>query len=216
MNKERTLLFFLSTLLVFIFPLRVYPLTVEELVSQLDKEYSTFQDIQMEFTQRISSDVFESKRQFEGEIYIKNPDKFRIESPQQTIVANGEYIWVYSRENKQVTKRRFDPANGILLPYRYLSSFKDDYIARLDKDEQIKKRWCYKLVLTPKEENSFVSKMILWVDKEALLTLKLKYWDLNNNEITLLFKNIKIDPNIDVSKFTFEIPAGVELLDLSR
>lgn len=216
MNKKRPLLFFLSILFAITFPPRTYPLTVEDLVTQLNEKYSAFEDVKMEFTQSIVSDIFESKRQFQGQIYIKNPDKFRIETPHQTIVANGDYIWVYSEENKQVTKNRYDPASGILLPYRYLNSFKDDYQAKLDKDEEVKKRLCHKLVLTPKEENSFITKMTLWVDEETLLTLKLKYWDLNNNEVTFLFKNIKIDSKIDDSEFFFKTPQGVELLDLTE
>ncbi|MCJ7507996.1 MAG: outer membrane lipoprotein carrier protein LolA [candidate division Zixibacteria bacterium] len=216
MSKKKPLLFFLSIFLVSAFSPRAYPLTVEDLIDQLNNKYSSFEDVRMEFTQSISSDVFENKRHFEGQIYIKNPDKFRIETPQQTIIANGEYIWVYSEENKQVTKNRYDPSSGILLPYRYLNSFKDDYKARMDKEELIRKRWCYKLVLTPKDENSFVTKMIIWVDKETLLTLKLEYWDLNDNEVTFLFKNIRIDSKIDDSEFVFKIPPGIELLDLSE
>jgi len=217
LNKVRPLLFFLSILFfILLFTPKLFPLTIEDLTDQLNRKYSSFEDIKMEFTQSISSDVFESKREFKGKIYIKNPDKFRIETPHQTIVTNGQYIWVYSEENKQVTKNNFNSTGGILLPYRYLSSFKDDYKAKLDKDEQIKKRGCYKLILTPKDENSFIAKMMVWVDKESLLTLKLRYWDLNDNEVTFLFKNIKINSKIDDSKFVFKIPFGVELLDLSQ
>jgi chaperone LolA len=216
LNKKRLLLFFLSIFLAGAFWPKAYPLRVEDLVDQLDEKYSSFEDIKMEFTQSISSNVFESKRHFQGQIYVKNPDKFRIETPQQTIVANGEYIWVYSEENKQVTKNRYDPSSGILLPYRYLNSFKDDYKARTDKEELVRKRWCHKLILTPKDENSFVTKMIIWVDKETLLTLKLEYWDLNDNEVAFFFKNIRIDSKIDDSEFIFKIPPGIELLDLSE
>ena len=102
------------------------------------------------------------------------------------------------------------------MPYRYLSSFKHDYKAKLNKDEKVNKRWCYKLILIPKDENSYISKMVVWVDKESLLTSKLKYWDLNDNEVAFIFKNIKINSRIENSKFIFEIPVGVELLDLSE
>jgi outer membrane lipoprotein carrier protein len=194
----------------------VFCVKVEDLVDQLNTKYSSFEDIKMDFTQSISSSVFENKREFKGKLYIKNPDKFRVETPLQSIVTNGQSIWVYSEENKQVTKNRLDPKGGILLPYRYLSSFRDEYKARLDQDEQIKDNLCYKLILTPKDENSFISKMIVWIDKDSLLTLKLRYWDLSDNEVTFLFENIKINSQIDNSKFVFEIPPGIEFLDLSR
>lgn len=216
MISRKSLLFFLPVLFAILTPAKIFSLKVEDLTDELHGRYASFKDVKMEFVESISSDVFEDKREFEGEIYLKNPDKFRITTSHQTIVTNGEYIWVYSQENKQVTKDEFDPESGILLPYRYLASFKDDYRAKLDKDEEVRKRPCHKLILTPKDENSFISKMIMWVDKESLLILKLRYWDANQNQITFLFKNIRIDSQIDDSDFVFKVPPGVELLDLSQ
>ena len=214
MNKIGTLL--LIVLLGMIAASPVLCTEVEDLVDQLNNKYSSFEDIKMDFTQSISSSVFENKRDLKGKLFIKNPDRFRIETPLQTIVTDGQYIWIYSEANKQVTKSKLDREGGVLLPYRYLSNFRDEYKARLGKDEQVRNSWCYKLMLTPEDENSFISKMIVWVNKEDSLTSKLRYWDLGDNEITFLFENIRINSQIDDSRFIFEIPPGIEFLDLSR
>ncbi len=217
MSRRKPLLFLLSMHFAVLFPLmKVFSLTVEDITEQLHEKYASFKDVKMEFVENISSDVFEDKRECQGEICLKNPDKFKITTHDQTIVTNGEHIWVYSRENRQVTEDEFDPRSGTFLPYRYLTSFKEDYEAKLGKDETVRKRSCHKLILTAKEENNFISKMIMWVDKESWLTLKLRYWDSSENEITFLFKNIRIDSQIDDSAFVFKIPPGVELLDLSK
>ena len=71
MNKKRPLIFVLSILFIILLSSQILSLNVEDLVDQLDKKYSSLKDIEMEFTQSISSDVFESKREFEGKLYIK-------------------------------------------------------------------------------------------------------------------------------------------------
>jgi outer membrane lipoprotein carrier protein len=147
-------------------------------------------------------------------MYLKNPDKFRIETDDEILVSDGELLWSYSKENEQVTKSRLDKSKNIFKPNQYLSNFRKEYEAKLTGEEKVDKIECYNLVLTPKKKDLFITRMTIWIDKKSGLAKKLKYQDSNDNQVLLLFEGIKINKGIPDSKFVFKAPPGVEELDL--
>jgi chaperone LolA len=190
--------------------------TSEELAAKVEEKYRSFKDLSMNFAKTLKSEIFENQKETKGKMYLKNPDKFRIETKEETIVTDGKFLWTYSEENEQVIKSRLDRSKNVFKPNQYLSNFRKEYKAELTGEEKIDKTECYKLVLTPKEKDSFITKMIIWIDKKSLLVKKLEYLDSNDNQITLVFDHVKIDKGIEESKFVFKAPEGVEELDLSE
>lgn len=190
--------------------------TSEKLALKVEEKYRSIKDLSMNFTKTLKSEIFETAKETKGKMYLKNPDKFRIETKGESIVTDGKFLWTYSEQNEQVIKSRLDRSKNIFKPNQYLSNFRKEYKAKLTGEEKIDKTKCYKLVLTPKKEDSFITKMIIWIDKKSLLTKKLEYKDSNDNQITLAFDKIKINKGIKDSKFVFKAPEGVEELDLTE
>jgi chaperone LolA len=190
--------------------------TSEKLALKVEKKYRSIKDLSMNFTKTLKSEIFETQKKTKGKMYLKNPDKFRIETKDETIVTDGKFLWTYSEQNEQVIKSRLDRSKNIFKPNQYLSNFRKEYKAKLTDEEKINKTECYRLVLTPKKEDSFITKTIIWIDKKSLLAKKLEYQDSNDNQITLIFDKIKINKGIKDSKFVFKAPEGVEELDLTE
>ena len=190
--------------------------TSEKLALKVEEKYKSIKDLSMNFTKTLKSEIFETQKKTKGKMYLKNPDKFRIETKDEVIVTDGKFLWTYSEQNEQVIKSRLDRSKNIFKPNQYLSNFRKEYKAKLTGEEKIDKTKCYKLVLTPKKEELFITKMIIWIDKKSLLAKKLEYQDSNDNQITLVFDHIKINKGIKDSKFVFKAPEGVEELDLTE
>jgi outer membrane lipoprotein-sorting protein len=73
------------------------------------------------------------------------------------------------------------------------SSIVNDYDHKLLGSEKIEGRDCYKIQLTPKAEAAVVwGKIIVWVDKEEYLQLKVEFYDEDDYLVnTMLGKNIR-------------------------
>ena len=188
----------------------------EKLALQVEEKYRSIKDLSMNFTKTLKSEIFEAQKKTKGKMYLKNPDKFRIETKDEIIVTDGKSLWTYSEQNEQVIKSRLDKSRNIFKPNQYLSNFRKEYDAKLTGEETIEKVKCHVLTLTPKKKGLFIARMKIWVDKKNLLAKRIKYTDINDNQITLLFDHVKTNKNIKDTKFIFKAPEGVEELDLTE
>jgi outer membrane lipoprotein carrier protein len=195
---------------------QAFSFTSDELASKIEKKYKSLKDVSMKFTQTTKSEIFSTDKEIHGKMYLKNPDKFRIDSPSQSIVTDGELLWLFSEKNKQVTIHRQKESKNIFKPNEYLYNFRADYNPELEKDEKVGKRFYHKLVLTPRKENLFITRLTLWVDQNTFLVKKLEYQDINDNWVSFLFDNIKINSNLKDSRFVYTPPKGVEVVDLTE
>jgi chaperone LolA len=188
----------------------------EKLALRVEEKYRSIKDLSMSFTKTLKSDIFETQKKAKGKMYLKNPDKFRIETKDEIIVTDGEFLWSYSEQNQQVIKSRLDKSKDIFKPNQYLSNFREEYKAELSGEEKIDKVDSFKLLLTPKEKDLFIIRMTVWIDKKDLLARKMEYTDMNDNQVILVFDHIKTDKGIHDSKFVFKAPEGVEEVDLTE
>ncbi|UCB51814.1 MAG: outer membrane lipoprotein carrier protein LolA [Candidatus Zixiibacteriota bacterium] len=188
----------------------------DELAQQVEKKYRSLKSLSVDFEKITRSEIFETESKIKGKMLLKNPDKFKIDTKDETIVCDGEFVWSYSVENQQVIKNLADRSENLFKPNQYLANFRSGYVPRLTGEEKIDRTRCYKLSLSPKEEDVFIKKMTIWVDKKKLLAKKLEYTDSNDNQVTLIFQRTKTNRKIKDSEFVFQTPPGVEELDLSE
>jgi chaperone LolA len=212
--KKLNLSFIPIVILIFYSP--AFGITSEELAQQVEKRYKSLLDLSMDFTKSIKSEIFEDQRKTKGRMYLKNPDKFRIETEDETMVTDGKSLWTYSKENEQVIKDTLGRSKKVFKPNQYLADFRSEYKPELIGEEKVDRVNCYKLKLIPKKDDLFITGMTIWIDKKTNLAKKLEYQDSNDNLVTLIFDHIKINQGIDDSKFVFKAPPGVEELDLSE
>jgi chaperone LolA len=190
--------------------------TSEQLALQVEKKYRSLATLSMDFVKITRSEIFETKSRTKGRMILKNPDKFKIQTEDETIVCDGEFVWSYSVENQQVIKNEVERSQSLFKPNEYLSNFQAEYFPQLVGEEKVDGTRCYKLSLSPKKEEVFIKKMNIWVDKKSQLARKLEYTDANENEVTLIFHHIDTNRKIKDSEFVFQTPAGVEEVDLSE
>jgi chaperone LolA len=191
-------------------------ITSEELALKIEGRYDSLKTLSVSFQELIKSQDFTTLRKFKGKMYLKNPNKFRIELPSQVVVSDGEFIWVYSKENKQVTKNRVDKSKDLFRPNDYLFNFRKNYNYELTGEQKIGDNICYKMVYTSKTEDEFFKKITVFFVKETLLAQRIEYLDQNDNYTTLSFTVIKPDVVISDSRFVFNPLPGVELVDLTE
>ncbi len=213
-RKMKTIIF--DLLLSLFFVSLSSGITSEELALKIEGKYDSLKTLSINFQEETKSQDFSTIRKLKGKMLLKNPNKFRIELPSQAVVSDGDFIWVYSKENKQVTKNRVDKSRELFRPNDYLFNFRKNYNYELTGEQKIGDKICYKMVYTSKTEDEFFKKITVFFERETLLAQRIEYLDQNDNYTTMSFKVIKPDVVLSDSKFVFNPLPGVELVDLTE
>lgn len=184
--------------------------TAHQVVEKTEAIYAKNKTFSVKFTQTVAAGDFFDDDKTSGTMLLSYPNKFRVETPEQTLTSDGDSLWTYSVENKQVTIESMIGLEDVVTPADYLFRFKEHYDLDYDSIETIAKHSCHQLSLKSKDDNQYVRSMKVFIDTESSLVRRVIYRDLNDNKITLDFSDWKLGAEIDPKNFRFGTPSGVE------
>jgi outer membrane lipoprotein carrier protein len=211
------------------------PAELKDVVSSLEKGYSTLQDVQADFSQKTIITSIGKEQRGNGEVFLKRPGsstamfRFNYNKPKQQIVSNGKQVWFYLQDNKQVIVSNvadmFKGGNAIALTYLTgLGQVSRDFNISFAK-EQRDKAGNYQIVLTPKKPSAVLSKLQLTISsaavdsflkdgtvKDIFPIVSSIVFDSGSNETRIDYSRSKVNKGIDNSRFNFKVPSGVEVI----
>jgi outer membrane lipoprotein carrier protein len=211
MRKLWTILLLLSSTLAF-GQQREY--TVKEITDKLQKKYDSLQDAAAHFSQHVKFGFSKIEQNFSGTLRMKRPNKYRIETEYQTLVTDGTTVWSYSPVNKQVLIDHFKETPDSFAPEQLLLNLPANYYATLVQQEKKGEATWIALKLVPKDDQSFIKSMKVWVEEGSWVVRKVEMLDVNDTEKSYTVQEIKINAGLSNGTFTFTAPAGTEVVDL--
>lgn len=209
--------------------------TLKEVVSALEKGYSTLQDVQADFSQRTVVAAVKREQRGNGEVLLKRPAsatamfRFNYAKPKQQIICNGKQVWFYMPENRQVmvtpVADMFKGGNAIALSYLTgLGHVSRDFAIAFAR-EQRDKNGNYQLELAPKNPSPVLAKLRLTVSadaverflkegtvRDAFPIVSSVVFDVGGNETRIDYSRTRVNKGIDNGRFSFKIPEGVEVI----
>jgi outer membrane lipoprotein carrier protein len=198
------------TLISLIVAGRVFGMTAAQVVEKTEAIYAKNKTFSVKFTQTVSAGDFFDDDKTSGSMLLSYPEKFRVSTPEQTLASDGDSLWTYSVENKQVTIEAMNKLEDVVTPADYLFRFKEHYDLDYDSTATISKHPCHQLSLKSKDDKQYVRSMKVFIDTETSLVRRVIYRDMNDNKITLDFSDWKLGAAFDPSEFRFKTPSGVE------
>ena len=148
----------------------------------------------------------------------------------QTIISDGETMWVYLPENNQVIESNLELVNQADQsdPMAFLTG-----LGNLSRDFSIS--WAmpqqdtegnYVLQMTPRQSSSLVGKLVIVVDRHAVESfqnrgnakrpwfpiLSTTVYDPNGNSTVIQFSNLRVNHGIPDTVFDFIVPEGVQVV----
>lgn len=228
-------------LLSMLFTLSLMPVSagaaeLKTVVAALEQGYQALTDLQASFAQRSIIAGIDRVQKGAGDFSLRKgaglPAMFRFNyaKPQkQEIVCNGKTVWLYIPDNKQVmqmdTEALFAGGNGIAISYLTgLGEVTRDFTITFAKEHQDKKG-DYLLELTPKKGSAGLAKLLLTISgtavdafqetgrpKEPFPVVGSTVIDAGGNRTTMEFSAVRSNRGISPSRFTFKVPAGVEVV----
>ncbi len=148
-----------------------------------------------------------------GTIYIQD-DKYRLYISDQLIISNGETVWTHIKEANEVQITEVDPYDNNT-PNKMLTSYDENYVPKLIKEEKMNGKLCYVLDLTPKEAQSYY-KVRLYISKADYMIQNSTIYDKNGTTFT--YNITEFTPNVVIhpSRFSFNADKheGITVIDM--
>jgi len=189
-------------------------LTGQEVVDRARERLGKAEAISLGFRRTLYWKMADMEEEVEGKLFFLKPDRFRLETPVQVVVTDGRTMWSYSAENEQVIVSPYHRSDDPSSPERILFEYSENYTAAYVGEEKIGKMVCDVVRLTPKEKDSNIVWMKVWVDRKKRVTVKIRFVDVNENEITYDLSKIKMNPKLSEALFRFDVPEGVDVVDM--
>lgn len=188
--------------------------SAQDVLERMKKKYDSIYDAQFRFSQKVKFEMARVEQLVSGTLLLKKENKYRVELEEQTIVTNGETVWSYSLPNNQVLIDHFKMNDRTFSPERILTGAPEDFAATVVGRETLGKSSAIILKLVPRDDQAFVRSMKIWVDDGTWMIRRVELVDANGKETQYTVSDVKINVGLQDSRFTYQIPEGVEVVDL--
>ena len=164
-----------------------------------------------EFTQTVTSPDGKKKKSSTGSFEFSRPNRFRfayLKPFEQTIVADGEQVWLYDADLNQVTKRRFSQALGAT-PAALLAggSLEEDFdLSGLPARDGLE--WAE---ARPKAKDGAFQAVRVGFRGKDLAALEIV--DSFGQNSVLRFDKFVANTPVPAEAFRFKVPAGADVIE---
>ena len=234
MYKNRLIVFTLLIAGIFVFNTLVLsreiskPKNLGDILSEMEKANTAFKTLKASIVYTRTITLLESTEISEGELSYKKPKRMYLKfyPPRNEVnVVDGKYVWVYHPSEKQVEKYEMidsrQSSQGVsFFEFGYgesVEAAKKDYtITLLDTKEDGKKRF-YILDLQPKDPKAQYSGIRLWVEEGVWLPGRIELYESQGEVVNVIeLKNIKLNKGMSDKLFVFDVPRGIEVVELFK
>jgi outer membrane lipoprotein carrier protein len=188
---------------------------VDQVVKKLQARYDATKDFTADFTQAVEAATLGKTLESSGQVFFKRPGRMRWEfvAPEkQTIVADGQTLWVHQPDHHQVLKTPFRAAFQSATPVSFLfgvgelaKDFNPSLVPSPSPD-------VIQLKLVPKQEQE-IGVLVLDVDAKTYDIVAAEVADPLGNVTRLKFSNLKRDVGLADSQFAFTAPPGTDVVE---
>lgn len=198
-------------------PGSAFALDAVAVVDAIQKQYDSTDTFQARFVQKSYLKVLGQSQKAEGFVSIKKPGKMKwdYKAPdRQILVSNDQGLWLYLPDEKQVTKMKVQSIYSSNTPALFLAG-RGKLTESFTIGEVTEERRLYVVEMIPRDKAQNLSKMVLLADKKNYQIVGSRVYDNLGNKTEMLFKDIRTNPSLEEKLFQFEVPKGVEIIDLT-
>jgi len=179
----------------------------------LQARYDRLQGLQAAFTQVTSSEFANGSTQLTGSVLLAG-NKYRVETPAQTVVTNGTTTWIYSPADSQVVVNDADAETSTITPQAFLTTSAEAYNVTSTRSATRGGTPHHVVSLSAAGSSARFKEATLWVRRSDQIITRLRATDRNGATLDLRLRDIVVDPSLDAATFSFSAPRGVEVVDL--
>jgi outer membrane lipoprotein carrier protein len=187
-------------------------------VQRVQSRYERTTRLQARFRQETRVPGFDQVQTGEGQVWILKPGMMRwdyTKPERQTIIANGETLWIYLPEDRQVIRDHINHSLGTRTPALFLAGqarLTDLFVVKGMAPQGPGEDGLLQLELSPKGEGLPYTRVFLGIDPSSYLVKLVRVIDAAGNMTAMWFSDIDTEAAVAPSLFQFHVPPGVEVM----
>lgn len=185
-------------------------------LSDVQAAYEALEGLQASFTQVVGSDFADGSTRVEGSVLLSG-NKYRVQTPDQTVVTDGDTTWIYTPADSQVVVSSADK-EGAVTPETFLTASANRYAVTASDETTRLETPHQKLTLASTDSTSRFAEATLWVRASDRVVTRMRAADRNGSTLDLRLRDIVVNPATlrSDAPFVFDPPPGVDVVDLRR
>ena len=208
---QRFIGFFLALASVFVFSM-IAQAEPTPAAAQLGKLLTNMKSLDADFQQRILDAKGSRLQEVSGHLSLARPGKFywKTENPfPQTVVSDGETLWLYDPDLEQVTVQQVDPAQSrtpAMLLSGNIDSIEERFTIKLTRESAQFKEF----LLIPTGQESLFEELRLSFVAGELASLLLS--DSLGQRTSIELFSTQLNPELPDDRFTFTVPDDIDVI----
>jgi len=179
----------------------------------LQSRYEDLTGLRAAFTQVTASEFARDSSRIDGRVLLSG-NQYRVETPSQTVVTNGETTWIYSPADSQVVVNDADADARTLTPQTFLTASAERYDVTATRSVERDGTPHHVLSLSAATDAARFETATLWVRQSDQIVTRLRATDPNGSTLDLRLQDIALPERFEGTPFTFSMPNGAEVVDL--
>ncbi len=181
----------------------------KSILDKLSEKTSAYSSIEAHFTNNFSSPVADFNESQSGKIYLQG-DAFKLELDAQTIISDGETVWIHLIDEEEVTISEEDEDEDEISPTKIFTIYEEGYKYQFVKEDSKN----YHINLFPEESGAF-TKIELYIDKLKMEISSFVMFDKQGSFYSYIINSLTTNKKFDSSFFQFDVSKypDVEVVD---
>ncbi len=185
-----------------------------DIIERVTKKTQGYKSVKFEFTFTYEDPASGDDVSEKGTLLISG-DKYVLDIEGQKVICDGETMWTYIEDAWEVQINAIEEDDESITPSKLLTTYNNDYKAKLDKEYREEGVNYQRIELKPEEGKKWVKlDVVVNADLEQIEGITIH--DKNGGKIT--YRIDKQTPDVPVSKDTFVFNPGdypdVEVIDM--
>lgn len=185
----------------------------EAALRRLQERYEATRTLTADFRQAVESPTLAGVLESRGTVAFEKPNRMRWDyaaPDRQLIVGDGETLWIYQPEERQVVRAPLREAFQASTPVTFLAGLgrvERDFAAALEREDA--QRWVLRLV--PRHDQG-LGTLLLTVRKADASVEEARITDPLGTTTRIAFSNERRNAPLDPALFRFTPPPGVDVI----
>jgi len=184
----------------------------EALLQRVRQNYEAADGLRAAFTQQTRSPFTEDTITFRGTLLLQG-SKYRIETPQQTLVTDGTTTWIYDPAANQVIINQYVNDETIITPDEIFRDYLEQYnIAAMRASNRAPS--VAAIDLTAADTSAYYTHATVHVRRPEAMLTRVQLEDQNGSTVIFRLDDVQLNPALAADAFTFTPPPEAEVVDL--
>lgn len=186
-----------------------------EILEAMSKKYKAIPSFEASFSYTLTNEIEKVNEEFKGRMVVQG-DKYRLILPEQEVINNGNTVWTYLPEAKEVNIDNFDPTSEDLNPSKFYEIYKKGFKYLYLEDKTEGGVLCEVVDLVPEKSDAQYFKVRMNIVKKDKSIHSWTMFDKAGNLYKYTITKFTPAAKIDESTFSFDAKKypGVEIVDL--